>query len=151
MWSQMIKGQMIKLAFDHLLFDHYPCLWAFFMRMIKLEKLRDLFEDESENSSVNLDLMKNVIKLPNDESLKIDYDQIDTNHPIVKNHPKQGMVKEDPREVINDQNEEVPEIFNNLEGNEFEDKVVKIEDKYITNISGLKTLNRYIMSTYFDP
>ena len=117
----------------------------------KLEKLRDLFEDESENSSVNWDLMKNVIRLPNDESLKIDYDQIDTNHPIVKNHPKQGMVKEDPREVIIDQNEEVPEIFNNLEGNEFEDKVVKIEDKYISNISGLKTLNRYIMSTYFDP
>ena len=94
--------------------------------------------------------MKNVIRLPNDESLKIDYDQIDNNHPIVKNHPKQGMVKEDPREAIIDQSEEVPEIFNNLEGNEFEDKVVKIEDKYITNISGLKTLNRYIMSTYFD-
>ena len=65
--------------------------------------------------------MKNVIRLPKYESLKIDYDQINSNHPVVKNLPKQRMVTEDLREAIIDQSEEGPEIFNNLEGNEFED------------------------------
>ena len=34
--SQMIKEQLIKLTFDQLLFDHYPCFWSFFIELIKL-------------------------------------------------------------------------------------------------------------------
>ena len=39
--SQMIKEQLIKLTFDQLLFDHYPCFWSFFYRIDQIKYSND--------------------------------------------------------------------------------------------------------------